>query len=352
MILRLRKFCAPGISYLEALLRLARHRLLRRQPPAVFLHSLFRSGSTYLFNAFRNETGFWCYYEPLHHQLIEIRQDRLAIFPFDKKTTDKMSHPHLSKPHFYEFKAVLKNDHIPFFNIHMSYSEFAAVRQHARLYKYVMTLLVSAPDKMIPLLQFNRSSLRIGWFKRFFRNALHVYILRNHRDQFESYFRQGEKYNIFLAINLYIIAANCKRWKFDQAYSSYKNKIQITSDLFYDLKRLAFLSAELDRAVHYRVFLHLWVTSLVEAKRHADIILDMNRLSESPVYNQQVVQLLRGKFALSPSIFSGCHIKRYDKYCMEDVAFTEIEREVCETYRDELDALRIGNLAEIQTGFE
>lgn len=345
--MRLRRFCAPFISYLEAQLRLARHRLQGRQPPAIFLHSLFRSGSTYLFNAFRNEKGFWCYYEPLHHQLIEIRRDRLAIFPFDKITTDKMSHPPLTRPHFYEFTAVLKNDHIPFFNIRMSYSEFAAVRQHARLYKYVMTLLVSAPDKMTPLLQFNRSSLRIGWFRRFFRNALHVYILRDRRDQFESYFRQGEKYNIFLAINLYIIASNGRSWKFAQAYAPYKKEFRVTHDLYYDLKRLAFFAAELDREVHYRVFLHLWLTSLVEAKRHADIILDMNRLSESPEYNQEVVRRLQEQFTLSPSIFSGCHIKRYDRYCMDDSAFSAIEREVSETYRKELAALNIGNLGEI-----
>lgn len=347
MLMRLRKFCAPYVSYVEALFWLARHKLLRRQPPAIFLHSLFRSGSTYLFNTFRNEKLFWCYYEPLHHQLIEIRQDRLAIFPFDKKTTDKMSHPHLTRPHFYEFKAVLKDDHIPFFNIHMSYNEFASVRQHARLYKYVMTLLVSTPDKLTPLLQFNRSSLRIGWFRRFFRKALHVYIYRDRRDQFESYFRQGEKYNIFLAINLYIIASNCKRWQFAQAYSSYRKDFRVTHDLYYDLKRLAYFAAELDRTAHYRVFLHLWVTSLVEAKRHADIILDMNRLSESGEYQQQVVQRLQEKFTIAPSIFSGCHIKRYDRYCMDDSAFSAIEREVCETYRKELAALNIGNLAEI-----
>ncbi|MHB8808909.1 MAG: hypothetical protein ACYC9M_02700, partial [Desulfobulbaceae bacterium] len=263
-------------------------------------------------------------------------------------TTDKLCHPQLTRPNFYELKAVLKNDHIPFFNVFMSYSEFAAVRQHARMYKYVMTLLVSTPDKLTPLLQFNRSSLRIGWFKRFFRNALHIYILRDRRDQFESYFRQGEKYNIFLAINLYIIAVNRKQWRFDQAYAPYKKDFRITHDLYYDLKQLAFLAADIDRAVHYRVFLHLWLTSLVEAKRHADVILDMNRLSESPAYNQQVAQLLREKFSVSPSIFSGCRIKRYDRYCMEDSAFAAMEREVSETYQKELAALNISSLEEMQ----
>lgn len=344
MTKRLRNLIAPCVSFIEALLWLARHRLLRRQPRAIFLHSLFRSGSTYLFNAFRGEQGFWCYYEPLHHQLIEIRRDRLAIFPFDKETTARMSHPHLTQPHFYEFKAVLKNDHIPFFNTHMSYDEFAAVRQHARMYKYIMTLLVSVPDGLTPLLQFNRSSLRIGWCRRFFRNSLHVYILRNCRDQFESYFRQGKKYNIFLAINLYLIAVNRKHWQFEQAYAPFAKDFRVTHDLYHDLKRLAFFAAELDRQVHYRVFLHLWLASLVEAKRHADFILDMNRLSESPEYNQRMAERLRADFPLSPAIFADCRIKRYDRYSLDEAALAAIEHEVSATYRRELAFLQIDNL--------
>lgn len=344
MLKRLRHFVAPLVSSVEARLWHAYHLLRGRRRPAIFLHSLFRSGSTYLFNVFRGAQGFWCYYEPLHHQLIEIRRDRLAIFPFDKKTTDKMSHPQLTRPHFHEFKAVLKNDHIPFFNIHMSYAEFASVRQHARLYKYIMTLLVSAPAGLVPLLQFNRSSLRIGWCRRYFRDALHIFILRNCRDQFESYFRQGEKYNIFLAINLYIIAANSGHWRFAEAYAPYVQDFRLTHDLYYDLKRLAYFSAELDPRAHYRVFLHLWLTSLVEASRHADFILDMDRLSSSPAYQREVAERIGARFPLSPSVFGDCRVKRYDRYCLAEADLVEVEREVGATYRREMAVLGIDNL--------
>ena len=337
--MQLKRWCHRNISLVEALLWFMRHKLLHRQRQGIFLHSLFRSGSTYLFNKFRNEQGFWCYYEPLHHQLIEIRQDRLAIFPFDKETTAKMSHPHLSKPHFYEFQAVLDRDHIPFFNMLMSYNEFTSVRQHARMYKYIMTLLLRTPDNLIPLLQFNRSSLRIGWFRRFFGNSLHVYILRNKRDQFESYFKQGRKYNIFLAINLYIIAANRRYKKFAEAYSYFSNEFRVTHDLYYDLKRLAYFSAELDRKIHYRVFLHLWLTSLVEARKHADFILDIDQLSQSGEYRREVVQVLGKQFAVSPTIFDDCRIQGYDLFSLDEQSFQETEREVRQLYKNELDAI-------------
>ena len=258
-----------------------RHELLGKKSRGIFLHSLFRSGSTYFFNKFRGVDGFWCYYEPLHHQLIELKEDRLDIFPYDKKTTSNMSHPHLQKPHFYEFKDVLRNNHIPFFNTLMSYREFSTVRQHANTYKYIMTLMFRTPGNLTPFLQFNRSSLRIGWFKRFFKNSLHVYILRNPRDQFESYYKQGRKYNIFLAINLYIIASNNHYKHFDDVYSFYKDDFRVTHDLYYDLKKLAYYSADVDKKVHYRAFMHLWVTSLIEAEKHADFIIDVDRLRDS-----------------------------------------------------------------------
>jgi len=252
-----------------------------------------------------------------------------------------MSHPNLQKPHFYEFKAVLKNNHIPFFNTLMSYREFSTVRQHANTYKYIMTLMLRTPDDLTPLLQFNRSSLRIGWFKRFFKNSLHVYISRSPRDQFESHYKQGRKYNIFLAINLYIIASNNHYMKFDDVYSAYKDEFKVTHNLYYDLKRLAYFSADVDKKVHYRVFMHLWITSLIEAKKHADYIIDIDRLSDSDEYRKSVEDVFGQKFDLSSLHFDDCSIKHYDQYSLDNAFCEVIEKEVKEAYKKELDTVKI-----------
>ena len=335
--MQLKRFCAKYISLAEAFLWCARHRLLGRQKKSLMLHSMFRSGSTYFFNTFRKAGGFWCYYEPLHHQLIELKPDRLDIFPFDKKTTSMMSHPELGKPHFYEFKEVLQGGHIPFFNVNMSYREFSSVRQHARMYKYIMTLLVRAPEKRVPVLQFNRSSLRIGWFKWFFKDSLHVFILRNPRDQFESYFKQGKKYNIFLAINLYIVAANAGYKKFHEAYSYYSNDFQVTHDLYYDLKQLAYFSEQLKPEDHYRVFMHLWVCSLIEATRKADLIVDVDRLSSSGTYRTEIIGRLQQDLSVDDDLFSDCAVSSYAAYSMEKSTFKTVEEEVRRSYARELE---------------
>ncbi len=339
--MQLKQLCKKYISFVEALLWHTRHRLQGKQPKSIFLHSLFRSGSTYFFNKFRNEGGFWCYYEPLHHQLIELKPDRLDIFPFDRKTTGKMSHPDLVKPHFYEFKSVLHNGHIPFFNIFMSYKEFTSVRQHARTYKYIMTLLLRTPENLTPLLQFNRSSMRIGWFKRFFGNSFHVFILRNQRDQFESYFKQGKKYNIFLAINMYIIASNSGYGHFNKAYESFRDTFSVTHDLYYDLKQLAFYSGEVPPDVHYRVFMHIWVCSLIEAHKHADLIVDVDKLSSSDAYKGTIIEQLNKGFAVSPNLFSDCRVSSYTSYSMDNEVFERIEKEINDMYAKELQSVGI-----------
>jgi hypothetical protein len=45
----------------------------------IFVHSLFRSGSTYLFEVFRRSPdGYWCYQEPLNEHLRHAR-DRYGV---------------------------------------------------------------------------------------------------------------------------------------------------------------------------------------------------------------------------------------------------------------------------------
>ncbi|GAB4343805.1 MAG: hypothetical protein Kow0089_19890 [Desulfobulbaceae bacterium] len=313
----------------------------KEKPAGIFLHSLFRSGSTYLFNTFRSRKGYWCYYEPLHHQLVQIREGRLDVFSFSREATGNMGHPDLHRPHFQEFSVVLRKGRVPLYNPGMAYREFARVKQHARLFKYILMLLENAPEGTIPLLQLNRSSLRIGWFRKYFPNSLHLYLLRNNRDQFESYYRmkKGHKYNIFLAVNLYVVAVNRDYGKFAEAYAQYRDRYRPSANFYRDMALLGGLSGEIDPAVHYLVFLHLWITSLIEADKHADAILDMNRLSDSPSYRSSFVSMLRERIDVDPQMFDDSRIREYDRYSLDEQTMLQVEDGVAAAYGDELAAM-------------
>ena len=75
----------------------------------IFIHSLFRSGSTYIFNVFRDsEAGYWCYQEPLNEHLLFASDAPEKLLEIDKQTASHLRHPVLKKPYFDEFFPSLK----------------------------------------------------------------------------------------------------------------------------------------------------------------------------------------------------------------------------------------------------
>ena len=73
----------------------------------VFIHSLFRSGSTYFFTVFRRADGFWCYQESLHemaffskNNIDELQKD------FGEEASLILRHPSVGDGYFYELAEV------------------------------------------------------------------------------------------------------------------------------------------------------------------------------------------------------------------------------------------------------
>ena len=311
------------------------HRSSRR---AIFLHSLFRSGSTYLFKKFRETEGFWCYYEPFHHELVRLRKDNLDLFRFDNETTGRMNHPNLEKPHFYEYHVAMDGDNkLPFFYTLFAYDEFSSVQHQIITNQYILNLINSAPDTLIPLFQFNRSSLRIHWFKKHFPDSLHVYLLRAPRDQFESYCRAG-KYsdNIFLAMNLYIIIKNYKYWFFEEVYGEIKGVVPLSGDINEDLSRCIYHIKSFSMEIHYTIFLHLWIASLIEGSRYADFIIDMNKLGKSEVYSRDIAARFPDNLGLASDFFNDANLKCYDSFILDAEQYMKIEHQLSMVYSEML----------------
>ena len=86
----------------------------------------------------------------------------------------------------------------------------------------LVDFLLAGAGQKIPLLQFNRSAMRAAWFKRNYPGVLHVYLLRDPRQQFRSFLDLRERggRDIFLLMNL-LTASNNRR----------------TCDFFRDLSR-------------------------------------------------------------------------------------------------------------------
>lgn len=263
----------------------------------IFIHSLFRTGSTYLWNKFRNNDNFHCYYEPFHQVIPKLAYGGPSPWDHKRENTDKMRHPELGKNHFEEYSGLLSAERktIASFRKAFSFDDFCTVTDDAAARRYIDELLANAAPKT-PVLQFNRTAFRTGWFKSNYPSGYHIYLFRNAREQWRSYvsFTGGNKYgNVFLAMDLLIAGVNADKPHF-RKLSTHVPLLAFHSD---DIEtELIFFSkmAELyTDEEKYAIFYYIWLYGLIESARHADMLLSIDRLSCSPDYREKITAGLR-----------------------------------------------------------
>ena len=300
-----------------------------------------------MFNKFRQDDLFWCYYEPFHHDIVNLRQDALEVWDYDEKTTVGMGHPVLNKPHFYEYKSVFRDAEnvVPYFNVAFSYDEFTHVESSEDVLMYVNRLIDKSPQDVTPVLQFNRSSLRIGWFRENFNKALHLFLLRNPKDQFESYLRRGRlRKNWFLAINLYIYLKNISDFE-PITLDDYLLELNVTSDnVTENLENCMKEAKKLPLYVHYEIFLHLWLLSLIEADKYSDKTIDMDEINSSGEHMGEIHNVLRSYDSKIAINFDDFKITHYDSFTLTQSEFETSEKRVMMKY-DNLMSKKIEQIA-------
>ena len=174
-------------------------------PAAVFCHSQWRTGSTALFNAFRADPRFMCFYEPLHEGLRTMTRRKAARF--DPEDIKRMGHDGLSKPYFAEYVPLLTlRGGVSRFPGHLSYKEFFEIsaRGQMNLRGYFRCLLDLAQSRnKVPVFCLNRSWGRMKPFREMFPDSVHVFSLRGPAETWHS---QQARRSYFFARLLYILS--------------------------------------------------------------------------------------------------------------------------------------------------
>ena len=267
---------------------------------AVFIHSLFRSGSTYIFNVFRrSDFNYYCYQEPLNEYLSKAAIEPRELLAISDSTQKRLRHPKLDKPCFFEFYEVA-GEVARYFCKGFSYDQYFTKDKEAinSLNRYFNALEKVAKGRAV--FQCCRTSGRIESLKTEF-GGKHIFLWRNPWDQWWSY----QKEDCFDISNLLILNAD-KLPKFLNVI-----KIELNIPSFHDEDQyqeyVFFKHHRLDSVNSYKVFYALWCHAMLEAKLSCELSISIDHLSTSGVYHNEVLTELK-KMGITGVNFSDCSV--------------------------------------------
>jgi len=142
----------------------------------VFITARFRSGSTFLWNIFRNIQGCTAYYEPL---LQEGPEERGLGRQHQIDSTHRGVEDYHAEFNRIRGLAEAHKSQWAFRQLKMDEFHF-----DPDLENYINLLIENAPGR--PVLQFNRVDFRLQWLRSRYPNAKIMHLFRNPRDQWMS----------------------------------------------------------------------------------------------------------------------------------------------------------------------
>ena len=290
----------------------------KKDKSPIFIHSLFRSGSTYLFNVFRrSNSGYWCYQEPLNEHLLLLDTNQMQ--EVGKEMARYLNHPQIDKPYYYEFQMIageIKNT----FPKELSYYQYflPAGSDVSNLKDYFTFLSNRAQGR--PVFQCCRTSGRTACLKTEF-GGVHIFLWRHPWNQWWSY----KIDNYFDQRNLLIANA--------------QNIPPFLTEVISDLELEQFNSWEkveqqtslnrnrLDAPRSYKLFYALWCHAFLEAKPSCDIAINIDQLSYSDYYRKDILNNL-DNLGVQGIDFSDCDMPQSIYVQSETGFYNEIEQEI------------------------
>jgi hypothetical protein len=241
----------------------------------IFLHGLWRSGSTYVWSRFRAAEGSLCYYEPLSDGLRRLTHAR--ILRDTPETMLSNNHPALAQPYFAEFAPLLAGRGVRGYQRRFAYTRFAppAEREDRPLQSYVQQLIDHARGQQrAAVLGFNRTGLRVAWLKKRF-DAYNIHIDRDPIDIFSSYLSQLQSGNYYYFIKwMQIIAGNTDYPLFSIAAPLFRKPTSVEDIYTNPRKFYRQVVDETSLETLYSITFLAWAVCAMHALEHCDLIID------------------------------------------------------------------------------
>lgn len=245
----------------------------RARPDYIFLHSSFRTGSTWLWSRFRTNPETCAYYEIYHPSLSDIEFRSLDSSPRSWNS----HHPDEAR-YFLEYIPLIENKAVRYFDPRLSSEAFFPGLSSSSLadvdLTYVRNLVqVAAQAGRYPVLTCTRSLGRIGLLRQN-TNGYHIVIVRNLMRQWFSYSNQYASGNgFFLSDTLNTIRVNRHKPPIDKLYE-YAESMGVDFDS----------TTPDDNAFVIFVCYHIYLYNI--STPCADMVFDLSRASGDEKYRK------------------------------------------------------------------
>lgn len=265
----------------------------------IFLHGMWRCGSTFVWSRFRQLDETYCYFEPLIEGLAKLTPER--INRATEGVIARNRHPKLAQPYLKEFESLIKQRGVTNYQRKFATKDFLLLPEKAdpALEKFITTLLDQAESKnATAVLGFNRTVLRTAWFKQNF-DSINIHIDRDPFEVWASYMEHRNKDdNTFLTRWMMVADVN----RHQPLFRSLIDRLDIPTLTLAKIgrrkKRYGMMLDALTPAKLYDFVFTMWLATILQALTHCDFILDINRADDT-TYREHVSQTIHVLSGLS-----------------------------------------------------
>ena len=266
---------------------------------AVFLHTAWRSGGTWIWSRCRELARVHGYYEPLHEHVAQFRRRDIATM----RPESWQSNHSRTAPYFEEYRDLIPPDGrgVTLYDDRFAFDRFFRLPQDPpdpELEAYLRLLLAGHGSAgRVPVVKFCRSLGRVGWLERRFPQVMHAVVLRDPRAQWLSGRRllERERNRYFTLAPFLVLARNARDPLVVQAAEAFGVRLPdlLSDDMEYCVEATWRHVRRLPPAAQYRGFLAFWTLCAITALDSQALVIDTDRIGASAEHRHTVEAALR-----------------------------------------------------------
>lgn len=297
------------------------------QHKAVFLHSGWRSASTYVWSRFRRSPHTTSFYEPFGEALARCSPKRIQRVTAQGWNS---RHPPLVLPYAEEYRPLLRPllKGVPGYRTAFALERYFPSQGGARAeVRYIARLIRHARRcGTVPVLGFARSLGRAAELKRAL-GGYHVLVRRNPLQQWLSCRTyRGQMPLSYFELCYFLILALAPAGTPASRFAGTLGLPRLPRGLPQQLKTLQDAIHPGSDELSYRAFTAVSLLSRTVAEPVADLVLDVDRLGRSLQYRETVRGRILADVGLSIE-FDDCRVPSHDS-ALVPVDFAAVERDV------------------------